>query len=306
MASHKWSLRYTCSAKDCGNIVSRLRDLSSVCVFRVFRVFFHAFLWRGFWICWVSWKCGIVAHLQKTWGRRLQADEELSLKWVANLSWITLSTSRMFMWSQHNATSYWLLLLEVLEVESETAIPMFHLEQSQLRQMVICSWARSQFFVSGCLCRKTGPHIGCLCICRLPLPIPSQGSKSWLPGCAIILHLCVVYPGSNLAWFFDQSGGYCNSWSRTSLSTIGIKTFVSPRNFCLLSIISMEGFLCKTSDSDDNKHVLQEDSKLSSVEELREPWMSITADLHSEITEFDHSAGWIERVPAFWARVSWV
>ena len=61
----------------------------------------------------------------------------------------------------------------------------------------------------------------------------------------------------------------------------------------------MEGFLCKTSDSDDNKHVLQEDSKLSSVEELREPWMSITADLHSEITEFDHSAGWIERVPAF-------
>ena len=30
MASHKWSLRYTCSTKDCGNIVSRLRDLSSV------------------------------------------------------------------------------------------------------------------------------------------------------------------------------------------------------------------------------------------------------------------------------------
>ena len=32
MASHKWSVRYTCSTKDCGNIVSRLRDLSSVCV----------------------------------------------------------------------------------------------------------------------------------------------------------------------------------------------------------------------------------------------------------------------------------
>ena len=30
MASHKWSLRYTCSTNDCGNKVSRLRDLSSV------------------------------------------------------------------------------------------------------------------------------------------------------------------------------------------------------------------------------------------------------------------------------------
>ena len=34
MASHKWSLRYTCSTKDCGNIVSRLRDLSSVYILK--------------------------------------------------------------------------------------------------------------------------------------------------------------------------------------------------------------------------------------------------------------------------------
>ena len=40
MASHKWSLRYTCSTNDCGNKVSRLRDLSSVCVCVCF------FFWR--------------------------------------------------------------------------------------------------------------------------------------------------------------------------------------------------------------------------------------------------------------------
>ena len=32
MASHKQSLWYACSSKDCGNKASRLRDLSSVCI----------------------------------------------------------------------------------------------------------------------------------------------------------------------------------------------------------------------------------------------------------------------------------
>lgn len=40
-----------------------------------------------------------------------------------------------------------------------------------------------------------------------------------------------------------------------SVSTVDIKTLVSPRNFCLVSIISFE----QLGDGDDSKQVLQED-----------------------------------------------
>ena len=58
-----------------------------------------------------------------------------------------------------------------------------------------------------------------------------------------------------------------------TVSTIDIKTLVSPRNFCLVSIISFE----QLGDGDDSKQVLQENSKLSNVGKRHEPWMSMMA-----------------------------
>lgn len=176
-----------------------------------------------------------------------------------------------------------------LKSRVETTIPMFHLEQSQLRQMVICSWARSQFFVSGWLCKKTGSHIGCLCICQLPLPIPSQGSNNWLPGCAIILHLCVVYPGSNLAWILIPEWWLLQQFLPLTLKHLfrqGISVWypsfhlnnsatVMIANSCFRKIKSFQ--------------MLENDMNPGC------PWW---LDLHSEITESDHAVSPL--IPGHW------
>ena len=77
MASHKWSLWNTCSTKDCGNIVSRLRDLSSVCVCVLTLSAMVLGLWNWFLD---SWTCIISIPIFLYWERGLGLTEWSPLK----------------------------------------------------------------------------------------------------------------------------------------------------------------------------------------------------------------------------------